>query len=95
MVRQGYSRPFACAVTAAGSIIGPTIPPSTLMVIYGSIMGVSIAGLFAAGVLPGTLICLLCMGVIADKFGAEGTDMLEVMLAAIKAASNKARLIHG
>ncbi|MGF1527336.1 MAG: TRAP transporter large permease [Candidatus Competibacterales bacterium] len=65
MVRQGYNRPFACAVTAAGSIIGPTIPPSTLMVIYGSIMGVSIAGLFAAGILPGLLICLLCMAFIA------------------------------
>ncbi len=65
MVRQGYSRPFACAVTAAGSIIGPTIPPSTLMVVYGSLMGVSIAGLFAAGILPGLLICLLCMAVIA------------------------------
>ncbi len=64
MVRNGYTRPFACAVTAAGSIIGPTIPPSTLMVIYGSIMGVSIAGLFAAGILPGLLICALCMGVI-------------------------------
>ena len=65
MVKQGYSRPFACAVTAAGSIIGPTIPPSTLMVIYGSLMGVSIAGLFAAGILPGLLICGLCMLVIA------------------------------
>ncbi len=65
MVKQGYTKPFACAVTAAGSIIGPTIPPSTLMVIYGSIMGVSIAGLFAAGILPGLLICAICMGVIA------------------------------
>ncbi len=65
MVKQGYSRPFACAVTAAGSIIGPTIPPSTLMVIYGSIMGVSIAGLFAAGIVPGLLICATCMGLIA------------------------------
>ncbi len=65
MVKQGYTKPFACAVTAAGSIIGPTIPPSTLMVIYGSIMGVSIAGLFAAGILPGLLICAICMAVIA------------------------------
>ena len=65
MVKQGYTKPFACAVTAAGSIIGPTIPPSTLMVIYGSIMGVSIAGLFAAGIIPGLLICLICMAVIA------------------------------
>lgn len=65
MVKKGYSRPFSCAVTVAGSIIGPTIPPSNLMVIYGSLMGVSIAGLFAAGILPGLLICLLCMAVIA------------------------------
>ena len=65
MVREGYTRPFSCAVTVAGSIIGPTIPPSNLMVIYGSLMGVSIAGLFAAGILPGLLICLLCMAVIA------------------------------
>ena len=65
MVKQGYTKPFACAVTAAGSIIGPTIPPSTLMVIYGSIMGVSIAGLFAAGIVPGLLICAICMAIIA------------------------------
>lgn len=65
MEKAGYKRPFACAVTAAGSIIGPTIPPSTLAIIYGSIMGVSIAGLFAAGILPGLLICAICMAVIA------------------------------
>lgn len=65
MVKKGYTRPFSCAVTAAGSIIGPTIPPSNLMVIYGSLMGVSIAGLFAAGIIPGLLICLVCMAVIA------------------------------
>ena len=45
MEKTGYKRPFACAVVVAGSIIGPTIPPSNLMVIYGSMMGVSIASL--------------------------------------------------
>ena len=65
MVKQGYKRDYACAVTAAGSIIGPTIPPSGLMVVYGSLMGVSIGGLFAAGLLPGLVICAVCMGVIA------------------------------
>ncbi|WP_274427256.1 TRAP transporter large permease [Chelativorans sp. YIM 93263] len=65
MVRQGYRRDYACAVTAAGSIIGPTIPPSGIMVVYGSLMGVSIGGLFAAGILPGLLICIVCMAVIA------------------------------
>jgi tripartite ATP-independent transporter DctM subunit len=65
MVRARYPRPFACAVVVAGSIIGPTIPPSNLMVIYGSLMGTSIAGLFAAGIVPGLLIGVLCMGIIA------------------------------
>jgi len=90
MVKNGYSRPFACAVTAAGSIIGPTIPPSTLMVVYGSLMGVSIAGLFAAGILPGILICLLCMALIA-AFGrrwnlpkAEGRPSLILILKAFR-----------
>lgn len=64
MEREGYRRDYACAVTAAGSIIGPTIPPSGLMVVYGSLMGVSIAGLFAAGILPGLVICAVCMFVI-------------------------------
>lgn len=72
MQKAGYSRPYACAVTAAGSIIGPTIPPSTLAIIYGSIMGVSIAGLFAAGILPGLLICVICMAVIALTAKAKG-----------------------
>ena len=90
MVKNGYTRPFACAVTAAGSIIGPTIPPSTLMVVYGSLMGVSIAGLFAAGILPGLLICLLCMTLIA-AFGrrwklpkAEGRPSLLLILKAFR-----------
>jgi len=65
MTKAGYPRPFACAVVVAGSIIGPTIPPSNLMVIYGSLMGTSIAGLFAAGIVPGLLICLFCMCIIA------------------------------
>ena len=65
MEKNGYKRPFACAVVVAGSIIGPTIPPSNLRVIYGSMMGVSIAGLFAAGILPGLVMGLFCMAVIA------------------------------
>ena len=65
MERQGYTRSYACAVTAAGSIIGPTIPPSSLMILYGSLMGVSISGLFAAGIIPGLLIAGVCMLIIA------------------------------
>jgi len=72
MEKAGYKRSYACAVTAAGSIIGPTIPPSTLAIIYGSIMGVSIAGLFAAGILPGLLICFVCMALIALSAKRKG-----------------------
>ncbi len=90
MQKAGYSRPYACAVTAAGSIIGPTIPPSTLMIIYGSIMGVSIAGLFAAGILPGLLICGICMAVIAltarrkNLPKGEGRPSFRIVLAALR-----------
>jgi len=61
MVDDGYDTDFSAAVTAASSIIGPTIPPSNMMVIYGSLMNVSIAGLFAAGFLPGLTLAALLM----------------------------------
>ena len=56
MEKEGYGRPFSAAITAASSIIAPIIPPSIIMVIYGGLMGVSIAGLFAAGIVPGLMI---------------------------------------
>ncbi len=61
MEEEGYDLDFSAAVTAASSIIGPTIPPSNMMVIYGSLMNVSIAGLFAAGFLPGLVLAALLM----------------------------------
>jgi tripartite ATP-independent transporter DctM subunit len=61
MEEDGYDLDFSAAVTAASSIIGPTIPPSNMMVIYGSLMNVSIAGLFAAGFLPGIVLAGLLM----------------------------------
>jgi tripartite ATP-independent transporter DctM subunit len=61
MVDDGYDKDFSAAVTAASSIIGPTIPPSNMMVIYGSLMSVSIAGLFAAGFVPGLLLGFFLM----------------------------------
>lgn len=56
MTKQGYGKDFSTAVTVASSIIAPIIPPSIIMVLYGSIMEVSIAGLFAAGIVPGLMI---------------------------------------
>ena len=55
MEKDGYARRFAAAVTAASSVIGPIIPPSIIMVLYALVMDVSVAGLFAAGFVPGLL----------------------------------------
>ena len=65
MERDGYSRKFAAAVTAASSVIGPIIPPSLIMVVYAFIMNVSVAGLFAAGLIPGLMVGALLMFVTA------------------------------
>ncbi|AOG09032.1 MAG: TRAP transporter large permease [Alphaproteobacteria bacterium] len=64
MEKQGYSRKFATAVTAASSIIGPIIPPSGIMIIYAYVMGESVAALFLAGIVPGVLIGLSLMAIV-------------------------------
>ncbi len=56
MVDKGYSKEFAAAVTLAGGLLGPIIPPSMLMIIYGVVAYQPIADLFIAGILPGLLV---------------------------------------
>ena len=53
MEERGFDKPFSAAVTAAGSTIGPIIPPSIPFVVYGSITGLSVGKLFLGGLLPG------------------------------------------
>ena len=65
MVGQGYSAAYAAAVTASSSIIGPMVPPSLVAVIYGSMTGLSIGALMAATLIPGLLIGLVQMGLVA------------------------------
>lgn len=55
MEQAGYRRDFSAGVLAAASILGPIIPPSGIMVLYGFVMNVSIGALFAAGIVPGVL----------------------------------------
>ncbi len=58
MVKNGYTRKFSAAITAASSVIGPIIPPSGIMIIYSYVMGESVAALFLAGIVPGILVGL-------------------------------------
>jgi len=55
MTDEGYSPDIAAALTASSATIGPIIPPSLPMIIYGVAAETSIGGLFLAGVIPGLL----------------------------------------
>lgn len=65
MVKKGYDKNFAAAVTISGGLLGPIIPPSMLMIIYGVIAYQPVSALFLAGILPGILIVAAFALVIA------------------------------
>lgn len=70
MKKNGFDADYAVAVNATSSAMGPIIPPSIMMVIYGSIANVSIAQLFLGGFVPGIMVGLGLMAmayVIARK----------------------------
>jgi C4-dicarboxylate transporter DctM subunit len=67
MTRDGkYPPAFAAALTAASSVIGPIIPPSIPMVLYALVSDASIGFLFLAGVVPGLLMALAQMAIVAS-----------------------------
>lgn len=57
----GYDRGFSVAITAASSGIGPIIPPSINLVVWGFLAGASTIELFMAGIVPGVLMGLCLM----------------------------------
>lgn len=71
MEKNGYTRKFAAAITAASSVIGPIIPPSGIMIIYAYVMGESVAALFLAGIVPGILVgvgLMVMVRLLADRY---------------------------
>lgn len=58
MVKAGYKPGFAAALSTTSAIIGPIIPPSIPMVLYGVVSNTSIGYLFMGGVIPGLLLAL-------------------------------------
>lgn len=80
MVKQGYPPAFAAAVIAAGGVVGPIIPPSIPMIVYGATTGDSIAALFSGGIVLGILIVaaeVLAAYLISKKngYGAAKEDV--------------------
>jgi len=75
MKKAGYKPETAAAITAAAATIGPIIPPSLPMVIYGVTADVSIGKLFMAGLVPGLLMAIALMmmvGFVAKREGMTG-----------------------
>jgi tripartite ATP-independent transporter DctM subunit len=66
MKDEGYDAETAAAITAASATIGPIIPPSLPLVIYGVSADVSIGGLFLAGVVPGLLMAGALMLMVTE-----------------------------
>lgn len=67
MIEQGYDPETAVGVTAASSTIGSIIPPSIVMVVYAGITNASVAALFLAGMIPGIMVGLAMMAVVAVR----------------------------
>jgi TRAP-type C4-dicarboxylate transport system permease large subunit len=76
MKQEGYDAPFAAGVTAAASIISSIVPPSIIMIIYGSVTNTSIGGLFFGGIIPGIILFVFLIAIV---------HVLPVMLRALPA----------
>ena len=70
MEDAGYDRDFSASITAASSTLGPIVPPSMPLVVYGMVSGVSVGALLVAGVLPGIVIAL-CTAALVTYYASS------------------------
>lgn len=78
LLNQGYKRRDAAGILAAGGALGPIIPPSGIMIVYGATMGISITEMFTGGIIPGIFFCiLLCLmnSVLVNKWKLPKPDI--------------------
>ena len=78
MVSKGYSREYTASLVACAGSIGPIIPPSIPLVVYGVMVSTSIAKLFMGGIVPGIIMGISLMIVnyiISKKRGYVGRDV--------------------
>ncbi|WP_375259874.1 TRAP transporter large permease [Citreimonas sp.] len=91
MQRRGYPLDYAAAITGASSIIGPIIPPSSILIFYGALMQTSVTALFAAGILPGLLLAAVLMAMNAfyawrdDHPGGADSDLPKILPSFLRA----------
>ena len=78
LLKSGYTKSTAAGMVAAGGALGPIIPPSINMVVYGATMGLSVSKMFIGGVMPGLMIALglICVNIFLSfrrDFAKEDT----------------------
>ena len=104
MTKEGYDRGFSCALSATSAILGPTFPPSIILVIYSTLSGTSVANLFLAGMVPAILLTLafcLYIALTAKKnnypYGMhlKGKEFIRSTIAAIPALLTPVILLGG
>lgn len=78
MVKEGYDRRFAIALTACSSVMGVIIPPSILMIVWGGVMQISVGALFLAGAVPGIMIGVALMATVYGYAKVYGYPIIGV-----------------
>ncbi|MDZ7758666.1 MAG: TRAP transporter large permease subunit [Desulfovermiculus sp.] len=67
MLKHGYNKKMSLGSVMASGTLGQLIPPSTNMVLYGAVTGVSIGGLFAGGIMAGLVLAALYIGYVLTR----------------------------
>ena len=70
MKENGYDEDLSTCLIASASILGPIIPPSVILIVYGVTASVSIKKLFLGGIAPGVLFCIL-MAIFVNLLGRK------------------------
>lgn len=89
MIKQGYPDHYAAGVASSASIVGPIIPPSITLIVYGSSLQLSISELFLASTVPGLIMSFVFILVAVyqakkNNFPKEGKSSWEEKIAAVK-----------
>jgi tripartite ATP-independent transporter DctM subunit len=90
MIEEGYEEDWAVCITAASSTVGPIIPPSVLMIVYGCMTQLSIGKLFIAGLIPGIMVGLVLilagyiLAIVRKRKGGDFNLTIKEILIAVK-----------
>lgn len=79
MRRDGYDPRYAAALVATSSILGPLVPPSLALILYGVLSGTSIADLFLGGIGPALILCLALLVYVLVKARIESHPVSPVL----------------